>query len=481
MNYRLVLQLVGKVLFIAALLMLPAIAVAIIYRDGSLDALLSGMLVTVLIGAAFTLVSHPKNTNLRSRDGFAIVALCWIVLGLCGAIPFYLSGYFGSYVNCVFETVSGFTTTGATILENVEIIPKGLLFWRSFTHWIGGMGILVLTLALIPQMGSRSMHLLRAESTGPSPDKLVPRIAKSAKVLYALYVVLTVLEALVLLLCGLTPFDALTHSFSTAGTGGFSSYGLSVGAFNKPVVEIVVSVFMLLFSVNFYIYFRLLQKEWLAPVKNAETRVFFTVVAAATVLIALNIRTLYAGFGEALRYAFFQVSAIISTTGFCTQDFNLWPVFSKVLLLALMVVGGCAGSTAGGVKVMRIIILCKGAWREILRTVHPHGVQVIRLDGHAVDEELLNSVAVFFATYVMVGICALMVVSLSAPDFTTAVTSVLACLTNTGPGLNAVGPMGNFNLFSPVGKIALTACMLIGRLDVYPILMFFSPAAWRRY
>lgn len=479
MNIRLILQTLGKVLLIGGALMFTAVLVALIYQDAGLIPLLVGTVVTLAAGGILQL-AKPKNKNLRSRDGFAVVALCWVFFGLCGALPLWLSGYFHCYIDCVFEIVSGFTTTGATVLSDIEALPRSILFWRSFTHWIGGMGILVLTMALIPQMGGRALHLLRAESTGPSPDKLLPRVSKSAKTLYALYIALSLVMVLLLLVCGMDLYDALMHTFATAGTGGFSNYNTSVGHFDSAAVDIIVGIFMLLFSLNFTIYYRMMHKEWLAPARDTETKVFFMIVAAAALLIALSILPMYENFGTALRHSFFQVSSIISTTGFATQDFNIWPQTSRIILLMLMIIGGCAGSTAGGIKVIRLVILCKSAGREVRSVVHPRGVHVIKLNGRALDEQTMASVAVFFFCYIALMLLSILLVSIDGFDFETTISSVAACMTNTGPGFGMVGPTGNFSAFSPLSKIVLTVCMLIGRLDIYPILMFFSAAAWKR-
>lgn len=480
MNIRLILQVLGKVMLIGGVMMIPPVIVGLIYQDAGLIPMIIGAAVTLAVGGLLQVV-RPKNKNLRSRDGFAVVALSWVFLGMCGALPLWLSGHFHCYIDCMFEIVSGFTTTGATVLTDIEVLPKSILFWRSLTHWIGGMGILVLTMALIPQMGGRALHLLRAESTGPSPDKLLPRISKSAKMLYAIYIALSFLLFIVLLLCGMNVYDAITHTFATAGTGGFSTYNDSIAHFDSALIETVLGVFMLLFSLNFTLFYRmLLQKDYLAPVRDTETRVFIGIVAAITLVIALNLLPMYPGFGAALRYSFFQVSAIISTTGFASANFDLWPQLSRTLLLSLMLIGGCAGSTAGGIKVIRLIILCKSAGREVRNVVHPRGVHVIKLGKSALDESVSSAVSVFFFSYIAMFVLAVLLVSLNGLDFESTVSAVLACLSNTGPGLGIVGPVGNFSTLSPLSKIVLTVCMLIGRLDIYPILMFFSAAAWKK-
>lgn len=480
MNFRLISQLLGKVMLIGGAMMTPSLAVALIYSDGGFWPLFAGEAVTLAAGALLLLLSRPTNKNLRSRDGFAVVALCWVLLGVCGALPLWLSGHFHCYIDCMFEIVSGFTTTGATVLTNIEALPRSILFWRSFTHWIGGMGILVLTMALVPRMGARAVHLLRAESTGPAPDKLLPRMSQSAKTLYALYIVLTLVLVVILMFCGMDLYDALMHAFATAGTGGFSNYNASVGHFDSALIDVVLGVFMLLFSLNFTILYRVLHRELLAPVKDTETKVFLGIAGFATIAIALNIRSMFPSFSNALNHSFFQVASIISTTGFATQNFDLWPQFSRIMLLMLMIIGGCAGSTAGGIKVIRLVILCKNAGREVRYVVHPRGVHVIKLNKRALSEDTAASVSVFFGCYIAIIALAVLLVSLNGLDFETTVSSVLACITNTGPGLGMVGPAGNFSTLSPLSKIVLTVCMLVGRLDIYPVLMFFSAAAWKK-
>lgn len=480
MNYLLIMLTIGKVLLIGAASMLPSIGVSIIYHDEGLFPLLIGFLVTGTVGGLLQLC-RPRSDQLRSRDGFAVVALSWVCMGVCGAIPLHLSGQFASWVDCLFEIVSGFTTTGSTILTDVEGLPRSIAFWRCFTHWIGGVGILVLTMALLPKIGGTALHLLRAESTGPSPDKLTPRISKSAKVLYEIYIGLTAMLAIVLLLCGMKPYDALIHAFSTAGTGGFSCYNDSIGHFDSVAVDIWISVFMVLFSLNFVLFFRMLHKEFLAPLRDTETRVFLCIVICATLLIAFDIRGLYESFASALRYAFFQAAAIISTTGFSTQDFDAWPQLSRSLLMFLMVVGGCAGSTAGGIKVIRVLILSKSAGREIRKVVHPRSVHVLRLGKIAIDEQTITAVAVFFFCYVALFSVSVLLISLNGLDFESTLTSVIACIANTGPGLGLVGPSQNFSGFSTLSKLVLIMDMLIGRLDIYPVLMFFSAAAWNKH
>lgn len=480
MNKRLIIQLFGKVLLICGLFMLLPLIVAIQYRDGCIMAFLTGTALTGGIGALCAFAVHPEDLRMRPREGFAVVTLSWLILSLLGALPLYMSGTYKGYADCVFEIVSGFTTTGATVSSNVDMLPRSITFWRSLTHWMGGVGILVLTMALIPQMGSRSLHILRAESTGPNPDKIVPRTSKSAKALYTVYITLSVAELIALKICGLDFFDAFVHMFSSAGTGGFSNYSDSVAHFNSRAVENIIAVSMLLFSLNFTLYYRLIHKEWSAFTKNTETKVFFIIVAVSVLLISLDTRSLYSNMSEAFHHGFFQVSSIISTTGFASVDFDKWPLFSQLILICLMFIGGCAGSTAGGLKVLRIVLLCKCACREVHNLAHPRSVRVVKLDGHAVDEELVSSVAVYFFVYILITGAAVALVSLNGMPFKETVTSVIACITNTGPGLGFAGPAGSFYPFSNFSKIILSMCMLIGRLDIYPLLIFFSGDTWRK-
>ncbi len=480
MNIRLVCNLLGKLLLLESGLMSPALIIALI--DGTPDAGAIGiaMVITAAIGALLMLVK-PKDDTLRAREGFTVVAVTWVLFSLLGGLPFCLSGYIPSMVDAFFETVSGFTTTGSTILTDVEKLPRGLLFWRSFTHWVGGMGVLVLSLALLPRLGGRSVFLMRAESPGPSPGKLVPRIGQTAKILYALYLGLSVVMFITLLLCGMNWFDAFIHTVGAAGTGGFSNYNLSVGHFDSPLIENVIAVFLLLFGINFSMYFYLLRGNWREVWKNTETRVYVGLVLFSVLAIALNIAPQYSGFVDALRYSFFQVATIITTAGFGTTDFNLWPLFSKLIIFVLMLTGCCAGSTGGGMKLIRVTMLFKGIKREIHRTVHPRSVSVIKLDGRAVDEDIYSSVALFFFSYIAIIIIATMIVALDNFDFESTFTAVVACVSNIGPGFGMVGPMGNFSAFSDVSKIVLSICMLLGRLELYPILLLVSRRTWTRH
>ena len=479
MNKRLTFNLVGNVLRVESALMLLAVVVSLLTGRTDTIALLMATAVTFIVGTVLSAIK-PRHDHLRAREGFAVVAISWILVSFFGGLPFYFSGYIPSLLDCFFETVSGFTTTGATILTDIESLPRGLLFWRSFTHWAGGMGVLVLSLAIIPKMGARSVHLLRAESPGPSVDKLVPRVSNNAKILYGLYVGLSIFMVIVLLLCGLNLYDALIHMFGAAGTGGFSNYADSVAHFDSGLIQTVIGIFTALFGVNFALYYYLLVRNFRAVAKNSELRIYLILLLGSSVLIALDILPMYGNnFFTSLRYSFFQVSSIITTTGYATADFNLWPQFSRTLLVGLMLVGACAGSTGGGIKVIRFQLLCKSMMREIRRTVHPKSVNTVKLDGHTVSEEVLGGTLGFFFAYFVILIVSTLIVSMDGFSFETNITAVIATLSNIGPGLDMVGPVGSFAEFSALSKLVLSMCMLIGRLEIFPILMLFMPGAWR--
>jgi len=478
MNFKLVFRIVGFSLLIEAAALVFPLAVSLIYGEDPTPFLLTiGILVVVGLAAVFLLKGKK---NFFAREGFFTVGLIWVLFSAFGALPFRFSGLFGNYVNCFFECVSGFTTTGSSILTAIEGLPYGLLFWRSFTHWLGGMGVLVLTAALLPSLGISSNHLIRAESPGPVKSKLVPRASQSSKILYTIYLVLTVIETVILRIAGMPWYDSIIHAFGTAGTGGFSNRNLSVGAYGNPAVEIIITVFMLLFSINFAVYFLLLTRKFKQVLKSDELRFFLIVVFVAIVLISINIVPQFTNTGDAIRAAAFQVASIISTSGFSTADFNLWPEFSKMLLVILMFIGACAGSTGGGVKCSRVLILVRSATREIRTIIHPRSVSVVRLDGEPLSEPTIRTTQSFFIIYFFILFCAALVVGLDNFSFGTTLTAVITCVCNVGPGLEAVGPMGNFADFSNLSKIILSFCMILGRLEMFPILVLFSRNAWKK-
>lgn len=481
MNIKLTLKTIGQVLLVESALMLIPLAVALLCGGGDAMAILISLVITAAAGELLSLLK-PRSDNLRAREGFAVVALGWILVSFFGCLPFRLHGCIPKLVDAYFETVSGFTTTGATLLTDVEVLPKGLLFWRSFSHWVGGMGVLVLSLALLPKMGARSIHLMRAESPGPAVDKLVPRVGNNAKILYYLYISLTAAMLVCLLLTGMNLYDALIHTFGAAGTGGFSNYNASVGAFDSPAAEIITGVFMALFGVNFSIYYYILRRNWGAVKHNSELWTYLAIMLVSSVVIAVNILPMYGhNFFTSLRYSFFQVSSIMTTTGYATADFDLWPQLSRTLLTALMLVGASAGSTGGGLKVVRMQLLVKSGIREIRHTVHPRSVNTIKMDGRTVSDSVLNGVQSFFFMYILVLIVSVLLISFDGYDLETNLTAVLSALSNIGPGFNLVGPTRNFSIFSDFSTFVLSMDMLIGRLEIFPMLMLAAPSAWRQY
>ncbi len=481
MNIKLTLKTIGQVLLVESALMLIPLAVALLCGGGDAMAILISLVITAAAGELLSLLK-PRSDNLRAREGFAVVALGWILVSFFGCLPFRLHGCIPKLVDAYFETVSGFTTTGATLLTDVEVLPKGLLFWRSFSHWVGGMGVLVLSLALLPKMGARSIHLMRAEAPGPAVDKLVPRVGNNAKILYYLYISLTAAMLVCLLLTGMNLYDALIHTFGAAGTGGFSNYNASVGAFDSPAAEIITGVFMALFGVNFSIYYYILRRNWGAVKHNSELWTYLSMMLVSSVVIAVNILPMYGhNFFTSLRYSFFQVSSIMTTTGYATADFDLWPQLSRTLLTALMLVGASAGSTGGGLKVVRMQLLVKSGIREIRHTVHPKSVNTIKMDGRTVSDSVLNGVQSFFFMYILVLIVSVLLISFDGYDLETNLTAVLSALSNIGPGFNLVGPTRNFSIFSDFSTFVLSMDMLIGRLEIFPMLMLAAPSAWRQY
>lgn len=473
-----VLRILGYVLGAEAVLMLLPLLVCLIYGENPFP-----FLVCILglgICAGLLRLVKPRSRSLFAREGFLAVSLAWILVSLAGAVPFVLDGAIPSYIDALFETVSGFTTTGASVLRDVEALPCGLLFWRSFTHWIGGMGVLVFIMAVLPMAGDRSMHLMRAEVPGPSVGKLVPRVRHTALLLYAIYLALTILEVGFLLAGGMPLFDSLVHAFGTAGTGGFSIKNASIAAYNSPYLEGVIGVFMLLFGVNFNLYFLLLMRDFKQVLKSEELRIYLLIVAGSVGMITLNILPTAGGAETAFREAFFQVSSIITTTGYATADYTTWPTFSQTILFLLMVTGACGGSTGGGLKVSRLIILVKKCGRELIRLVHPRAVGAVRLDGKAVDNQTSHDVGIFFITYMGIIGGMTLLVSLDGFDFTTTISAVAACMGNIGPGLGTVGPSGNFMDFSVLSKLLLSVTMLLGRLEIFPLLLTLTPVIYRK-
>lgn len=480
MNYAIVFRLLGYILMIeGTLLLLPAVT-SLIYAEW---AVMGVFLLTAAISAALGFALRtikPRSKVFYMREGFAATALSWITISIMGAVPFVLTGCIPNPVDAMFETVSGFTTTGASILPGVEGLPNGILFWRSFTHWIGGMGVLVFLLSLLPLTGGSHVNLMKAESPGPQVDKLVPKVQSTAKILYGIYFALTVVEFCFLLAGGMNVFDSLLTAFGTAGTGGFGFKNDSFASFS-PYIQWVVTVFMILFGVNFNVYFLLLLRRFRRAASSEEVRAYFAIILAAVAVITVNIRSLYGTFGEALRHAAFQVGSIITTTGFSSCDFDLWPTLAKEVLVLLMFVGACAGSTGGGIKVSRFLLLGKTLGKELKQALHPQVVAPVRMDGKLVNHETIRTTNVFLAAYIFIFAASFMLVSLDGFDMVTNFTSIAATLNNIGPGLNQVGPMMNFGAYSNFAKLVLIFDMLAGRLEIFPMLVLFLPDAWRRF
>ena len=478
MNIKMTIYILGRMLGVEALVLLIPAFVGILYGEPvSAFLFASGVLAIVYI-----LFGHkkPKNTTIYGKEGFVIIALAWILWSIFGALPFFLSGAIPSYVDAFFETVSGFTTTGSTILTDIASMPKGMNFWRCLTHWIGGMGVLVFVMVIVSLEEKNSMHLMRAEVPGPETDKLVPKARSSAKILYGMYLGLTVVQVLLLKAGGMDWYDSIIHSFSTAGTGGFNNRNNSVAYYDSAYIDGVITTFMILFGINFNMYYLLLLKKAKAVFKNEEVRVYLGIIASATFLITANIFKMYGSFGKAFRYAVFQVASVITTTGFATADYNLWPEFSKCILLTIMVVGACAGSTGGGMKVSRIIIMFKSVWKEIKRMLKPKSVSIVKVNGKKVEESTLNGVYMYVVAYVLFFIVSVLLISLNNFDFATTFSSVLTTINNIGPGIAAVGPVENFSAFSDFSKIIFCLDMLVGRLEIFPFLVLFSPDLWKR-
>ncbi|MCI8853053.1 MAG: TrkH family potassium uptake protein [Lachnospiraceae bacterium] len=479
MNYRMIIYMMGKMLGVEGVLLLIPCLVSAVYREETWLIFFATAVSLVLLSLLLSF-RRPKNNTIYAKEGFVIVALAWILWSLFGALPFYISRSIPSYVDAYFETVSGFTTTGSTILSDIEALPKGMNFWRCLTHWVGGMGVLVFVMAIVPLGEKRSMFLMRAEVPGPTCEKLVPKAQSTAKLLYGMYLFLSVLEVLFLLAGGMNLYDAVVHTFSTAGTGGFSNRNTSVGFYDSAYIDGVITVFMLLFGINFNLYFFILLKQFREVFKSEELRVYLGVVAGAIALITINITHLYETPLKAFRYASFQVASVITTTGFATADFDIWPEFSKCIFLLLMIVGACAGSTGGGMKVSRIILLFKTISKEIRQTLHPKSVNVVKLDGKRVPDESIHSVYVYIICYILILAGSVLLISVDNFDFATSFSSVLTTLNNVGPGINLVGPTQNFYKFSAFSKIVFSFDMLIGRLEILPILMLFAPKTWRK-
>lgn len=479
MNKKMIIYILGKMMGVEGLLLLIPALVSLIYHEKSV--------ISFLIVAAILLVIYmvfgrklPASKQIYGKEGFVIVGLAWILWSAFGALPFVISGSIPYYIDALFETISGFTTTGSTILADIEALPMGISFWRSFTHWIGGMGVLVFVMMITSLDDENAMPLMRAEVPGPEADKLVPKARHTARLLYGMYFVLTAAEVVFLLFGGMNLYDALLHAFSTAGTGGFSNRAASVSFYDSAYIDGVITVFMILFGINFNLYFFILLKDWKSILKNEELWAYLGIVGVSIAIITGNILKIYGTVAHAFRYASFQVGSIITTTGFATADYDQWPELSKSILLALMFVGACAGSTGGGIKVSRLLIIVKSIRREVRKMLHPNAVTIIKVNGKKIGQDTLKNVNLYLTCYIIIMIVSILLVSIDNFDFATTFSGVLTTMSNVGPGISKVGPVMNFQPFSAVSKLVFCFDMLIGRLEIFPYLLLLSPELWRR-
>lgn len=472
MNFKMIFHTIGNILKIEALLLILPLIVSLIYQEGTYLSFIITIATLLLSGFLLTL-RKPKKTIIYAREGFVIVGASWIIMSLFGALPFVLSGEIPNFIDAIFETVSGFTTTGATILKEVEPLSNGMLFWRSFTHWIGGMGVLVFVLAILPNTNGDSIHLLRAESPGPQVGKIVSKVRFTARILYCIYVAMTMLE-IIFLVCGeMNLYEAIVHSFSTAGTGGFGIKNDSIASYSV-YSQIIITIFMILFGINFNMFYLLLLGNIKSVLKNEELRWYFGIILISTIIITLNIVSIVGNVGTAILQSIFQVSAIITTTGFATADFEMWPALSQTILMILLFMGASAGSTGGGLKVSRIMIIIKSIKREIKTLLHPKSVTSVKFEGKPLDESVVKGTNVYFLVYIIIFVIGILIISIDNLSFTTNFTAIATCINNVGPGLDMIGPTDNFSCFSGFSKLVLSMTMLIGRLEIFPILMLFN-------
>lgn len=480
MNVKMVLNVLGKLLLIEAALLCLPLGLSFVYGDGTYMSFVIPIGALVVLGVPAFFVK-PKDRAIYEKEGFVIVALAWVIMSAVGAVPFVISRTIPHYIDAFFEAVSGFTTTGASILNDIEALPKSILFWRSFTNWIGGMGVLVFCLAIMPEFNSGLMHAFRAETTGPTSGKLVSKMTFTARILYGIYIALTLLETVLLLMGKMPLFDSICHAMATAGTGGFSIKNASIAAYGSTYIEMVVAVFMFLFGINFNLFYLVLIGQFGRILKNEELRVYFLTVVISTIVIAINIMNLYSDFGQAIRYSFFQVCSLGSSTGFATYDFDQWPTLSKIILLCVMSIGGCAGSTGGGLKVSRLIILVKASYADGRKMVRPRSVITVNSEGQPLQPQVIRNVRNFFVIAVgIVFMCTILISLEGNGDVISNFTASLSAINNTGPGLGMVGPAQNFSGYSYFAKILLAIVMLAGRLEIFPMLVLFSPSTWKR-
>ena len=479
MNYRMTSFILGRMLGVEALVMVIPAIVSAIYGEETMRAFLITSAVLMVLFLIFGR-KKPENAMIYAKEGFVIVALAWILWSVFGALPFYISGTIPKYIDALFETVSGFTTTGSTILTDIASLPMGMNFWRCLTHWIGGMGVLVFVLVLTSLDDKNTMHLMRAEVPGPEADKLVPKVRGTAKILYGMYLALTLIEVGFLLAGGMNLYDSVIHAFSTAGTGGFNNRNNSVAFYDSAYIDGVITVFMILFGINFNLYFFILLKDWKSILKNEELWAYLGIVGVSIAIITGNILKIYGTVAHAFRYASFQVGSIITTTGFATADYDQWPELSKSILLALMFVGACAGSTGGGIKVSRLLIIVKSIRREVRKMLHPNAVTIIKVNGKKIGQDTMKNVNLYLTCYIIIMIVSILLVSIDNFDFATTFSGVLTTMSNVGPGISKVGPVMNFHPFSALSKLVFCFDMLIGRLEIFPYLLLLSPELWRR-
>ncbi len=483
MNYKMIGRIIAQILLVEWVFMIPALLLSI--YDGQYVAMKGfgiAIVITGLVDLLLYVLSRNSEKKLYAREGLVCVGLSWIIMGLFGALPFWISREIPSYIDSFFEIVSGFTTTGASILTDVEALSRGMLYWRSFSHWLGGMGVLVFLLAIAPksdQGGGFTMHLLRAESPGPNVGKLVPKMKQTAMILYVIYIILTVLDFLFLIAGGMPLFDSICTAFGTAGTGGFGIRNDSIAGYS-PYIQNVCTVFMLLFGVNFGCYYLLLLKQFKAVFKDEELRMYLGLVVVSVVVITLDVRHMYGSLSETIRNVAFSVSSIITTTGFATTDFDLWPSLSKTILLTLMMFGACAGSTGGGFKCGRALLIMKNLHRNMRMIINPKRVEVVRNNNQMVDEKVLQNTNTYLAAYVMIIIVSIFVLSFDGLSMETNISAIISCVNNIGPGFDAVGPTCNYHMFNPISKLVLVADMLAGRLEIFPMLVLLSRSTWRR-
>ncbi|HIW20432.1 MAG TPA: TrkH family potassium uptake protein [Candidatus Dorea intestinavium] len=479
MNAKMTRYILFRMLGMESLLLLIPALVGLIYQEpeGMWFLVVAGieLIVFLLFG-----LKKPEDTKIYAKEGMIIVCLAWILWSAFGALPGFLMGVIPNYVDSYFEIMSGFTTTGSTILTQIEGLPYSFLFWRSFTHWIGGMGVLMFVMLVGVADRSNSMYLMRAEVPGPEMDKLVPKAKQTARLLYGIYLGMTIILVILLLFGGMNLYDSIMHAFSTAGTGGFSNYGQSVAHFKSSYIEWVITIFMLLFGINFNLFFLLLVKEVKAVFKNEELRIYILIVLGAIICVTVNIASAFDHISDAIRTAAFQVASIISTTGFATADYNVWPMFSQVILMVVMLIGACASSTGGGIKVSRVLVMFKSVKKFIKQLVHPQSINTIRLNGKKVSDTVINGIYIYFLGYVIIFVTSVILVSVDNMDFGTTFSAVLTTMSNTGPGIGVVGPIGNFSAFSNFSKIILIIDMLVGRLEIMPFMMLFTLPIWRK-